>query len=77
MTLISEQIFDVLINTSSLIDSAKTKQLKSIYSLFRQINPEREMYKDQDHFNNSDEVNYVSFEKYQIGTMKTILGITR
>lgn len=70
-------IFELLISKSELKNDSKNQQYKLLYPLFREIYPERKMNKNEEAYAKSDDKEYTSFEKYQVGNMKSILGTTR
>lgn len=74
---IIEPLFTGLRNFSDLNKLSKSQQYITVYPLFREIYPERNMYINEKEFNEADEKSYLNFQDYQIGTIKTILGVTR
>lgn len=74
---IIEPLFTALRDASDLNKLSKSQQYIAVYPLFREIYPERKMYMDEKEFNDEDEKSYLNFEDYQIGSIKTILGVTR
>jgi hypothetical protein len=74
---IIQPLFTVVRDASDLNKLSKSQQYVAVYPLFRKIYPERKMYKDEQEFNEVDEKSYINFEDYQLGTIKTILGVTR
>lgn len=77
MSEVAQPIFNLIHEMSDIKEYSNSKQYITVYPLFREIYPERLMYLNEAEFNYADEEKYINFEKYQIGTIKTILGVTR
>jgi hypothetical protein len=77
MVIIHENISKIIIHGCQYDQKPDDQKYQLLYPLFRVLNPERKLCKDENEFKAQDIPVYHNFRAYQIGHVKTLLGVTK